>query len=105
MLGFSFFKRQKPRGFNYIPRHYDIEQERLNERRRELMGPDAPSVKRHTKPTVAVEGGEEPKRRIQFNRGNLSRSRIRRQPAITNMIGILGMLALLAVLCYLFIKN
>jgi hypothetical protein len=104
MLGFKLFHRQKPRGFNYIPRHYDIEQERLDERRRELLGPDAPSVKRHTKTKVAADGNEMPERRIRFQRGDISTSRIRRQPAITNMIGVLGMLALLAVLCYLFIR-
>ena len=31
----SFFKQNKPRGFNYIPRYYDPVKEELEQRRRE----------------------------------------------------------------------
>ncbi len=102
MFGLKIFHRQKPRGFNYIPRHYDPEQERRDERRLELLGPDAPSVKRRSKSTEKANGAEE--RKIRFHREITSTSRVRRQPAFTGLVGILGMLALLAVLCYLFIR-
>lgn len=32
-----FFRRPKPKGFNYKPRYYDPEKEELEERRRQLM--------------------------------------------------------------------
>ena len=38
MIKFTAFRTQKPRQFTYIPRHYDPEKERREERRRELLG-------------------------------------------------------------------
>jgi hypothetical protein len=101
----KLFSHQKPRGFNYIPRHYDPEKERRDARRRELLGPDAPSVKRLNK--QAEEEGYTPGqlvRQAHFERTSWGTQRARRQGARTGIIGILGMLALLAVLCYLFIN-
>lgn len=42
MFGLKGFG-QKPKKFNYIPRYYDPEQERREQRRRELLGDDAVS--------------------------------------------------------------
>lgn len=38
MIKFSAFSTRKPRQFQYIPRYYDPEKERREERRRELLG-------------------------------------------------------------------
>lgn len=38
MIKFTAFRTQKPRQFQYIPRFYDPERERREERRRELLG-------------------------------------------------------------------
>lgn len=38
MIKFTAFATRKPREFTYIPRHYDPEKERREERRRELLG-------------------------------------------------------------------
>ena len=73
-------------------------------RRRELLGPDAPSVKRNSK---SAEEGYTPGqivRQAHFERTGWATQRARRQGNRTSIIGILGMLALLAVLCYLFIR-
>lgn len=37
----SPFKTRKPRQFNYNPRYYDPDKEAREQRRRELLGPDA----------------------------------------------------------------
>ncbi len=48
----TIFSRVKPRGFNYIPIHYDPAQEAREQRRKELLGEDAASP---------LEGGKEGK--------------------------------------------
>jgi hypothetical protein len=35
-MNFTFFKRPKPRQFNYIPRYYDPVKEELEERKKQL---------------------------------------------------------------------
>ncbi len=105
MFGIKFFDRQKPRGFNYIPRHYDPEKERREQRRLELLGPDAPSVRRNQKANEEYVPGRMI-RQAQAERrawGGASRN-AQRQERRTSIIGILGMLMLLVVLWYLFTR-
>ncbi len=40
----TLFKLGKPRGFNYKPIYYDPAREEREERRREVLGPDAEST-------------------------------------------------------------
>lgn len=64
MIKFTAFRTQKPRQFNYIPRHYDPEQERREERRRELLGYRADDL-----PEGEYKPGQYVRRSVSARRG------------------------------------
>ncbi|MDZ7635675.1 MAG: hypothetical protein U5L72_15085 [Bacteroidales bacterium] len=45
----GFFKQNKPRGFNYVPRHYDPVKEELEERRKAWSRQDTPDGTKHSR--------------------------------------------------------
>ena len=65
MIKFTAFRTQKPRQFNYIPRHYDPEQERREERRKELLGYRSDEL-----PQTEYKPGEYIRRKASARRGN-----------------------------------
>jgi len=64
----GFFKQNKPRGFNYVPRYYDPVKEEMEERRRTWRREDAPdgaSRTRQTEEQGAETGGSTNRRTEQ----------------------------------------
>lgn len=93
MLKFSFFRTAKPRQFDYIPRYYDPEKERREERRRELLGPD---------PDETSDGKYVPgtflRERIKYRRGFgvAGGGARRKKSAMTPLRGVLILIVLAA---------
>lgn len=115
----SFFKQNKPRGFNYVPRYYDPAKEEMMERRRTL-GTElrAQSAEHRARGTEDGAQGEEPRaegaeRRAQ---GSVYRSRImrgdmknyfhRRQERVERhtMIRILVIIIIMVLAVYLYLR-
>lgn len=101
MFGIKFFDRPKPKGFNYIPRHYDPEQERREQRRRELLGPDAPSVRRHDEKNGEYVPGRIVRQAQADRRGYGTHQKREKR---NNSMGTIGLLLILLVLLYLFLR-
>ncbi|MFN2313546.1 MAG: hypothetical protein ABR531_03765 [Bacteroidales bacterium] len=55
----GFFKQNKPRGFNYVPRYYDPVKEELEERRRAWSREEAPDGAARSRSRQAEEQGAE----------------------------------------------
>lgn len=64
MIKFTAFRTQKPRQFEYMPRHYDPERERREERRKELRGSHAQPL-----PESEYKPGEYVRRSAMGRRG------------------------------------
>ncbi len=97
MIKFTAFRTQKPRQFNYIPRHYDPEQERREERRRELLGDRAEPL-----PEGEYKPGQYLRRSIAVRRGTDRSLSKRHNPSRPLRIVVFMILLVLAAWWVLF---
>lgn len=108
----SFFKQNKPRGFNYIPRYYDPAKEEMEKRRRAL-GLDAEPPEGDSrgqgneKPGENESGNQAGKPyRSRIMRGDMKHyfprkhERVRRQ----NTIRLLVILIIIALIVYIYLR-
>ena len=111
----SFFKQNKPRGFNYVPRYYDPAKEELEQRRKAWSkesssasatedGPqredDGPSSAR------AMEGGASQPYRSQIMRGDMRNHFQRRKDRVErhSTIRLLVIIIIIVLVVYLYLR-
>jgi len=119
----SFFKQNKPRGFNYIPRYYDPVKEELEQRRREWEKERSKQDEGKNTPgeglssSEASEGAEsssaEPSEnrarqpyRTKIMRGDMKNYFPRRQERVRkqNTIRLLVILIIIALIVYIYLR-
>lgn len=108
----SFFKQNKPRGFNYTPRYYDPVKEEMEQRRRrwdaEKDPADTGQDTHGNKPSSAeaAEGGASQPYRSRIMRGDMKNffphreERVRKQTTIRLLVIIL----IIVFVVYLYLR-
>ncbi|MFZ2287193.1 MAG: hypothetical protein WAV93_09430 [Bacteroidales bacterium] len=101
----SFFKQNKPRGFNYVPRYYDPAKEEMMERRR------AQSAEQRTMDAEQRAKGAELRAqgtvyRSKIMRGDMKNYFHRRQERVERhtMIRILVIIIIMVLAVYLYLR-
>ncbi len=110
----SFFKQNKPRGFNYIPRYYDPVKEELEQRRRELARERAAKQAASAETTTenkssSAETAEDAARqpyRTKIMRGDMKNYFPRRHEKIRKQssIRLVVILIIIALLIYIYLR-
>ncbi len=119
----SFFKQNKPRGFNYIPRYYDPVKEELEQRRREWEKERGKQDEGKNTPgeglssSEASEGAESSSAeapenrarqpyRTKIMRGDMKNYFPRRQERVRkqNTIRLLVILIIIALIVYIYLR-
>ncbi len=100
MLGLKGFRR-KPREFDYRPRYYDMEKERREERRREILGGEADEAT-HTEEGEYIPGQYIRERRMRKGRMFDSRRKTQRKPQTLRLAVIIAFIFFL--LWYIFVR-
>lgn len=123
----SFFKQNKPRGFNYVPRYYDPAKEEL-EQRRKAWGKESSSARatddgaqstenraQDREPRAesngpsssrAMEGGANQPYRSQIMRGDMRNHFQRRKERVErhNTIRLLVIIIIIVLVVYLYLR-
>ena len=95
----GFFRVNRPRQFNYVPRYYDPEQEARAQRRRELLGEDPLADKTGEE----YSPGQFIRRSVAARRGSIANRKERRSKSSGSRIFIYALiLALVAAMFYLW---
>ncbi len=106
----SFFKQNKPKGFNYIPRYYDPAKEEMEQRRRALgLDSDAPEGDRrgNEKPGVDPSGTQTDRPyRSRIMRGDMKHYFARRNDRVRKQstIRLLVILIIIALIVYIYLR-
>jgi len=118
----SFFKQNKPRGFNYVPRYYDPAKEDLEERRKSWRRQDTPdgANRSHTDGDQGAEAGGHATRsseqadmtgknqpyRSRIMRGDMKNFFHRKQERVQKytMIRILVIVIIMILAIYLYLR-
>lgn len=108
----SFFKQNKPRGFNYTPRYYDPVKEELEQRRRKWAeeknpadtGPDTHGDK-PSSAEAAQDGARQPYR-SKIMRGDMKNYFPRRQEKVRRQttIRLLVIILIIVFVAYLYLR-
>jgi hypothetical protein len=106
----SFFKQNKPKGFNYIPRYYDPAKEEMEQRRRALgLDPDAAQGDRRGNENPGEDpSGNQPGRpyRSKIMRGDMKNYFHRRQDKVRKQttIRLLVIIIIIVLIVYLYLR-
>ncbi len=106
----SFFKQNKPRGFNYRPRYYDPVKEELEQRRRawaeeERKGGEEQKNSESSFTEATEEGARQPYR-SRIMRGDMKNHFNRRQEKVQKQttIRLIVIIIILAFVVYLYLR-
>jgi hypothetical protein len=106
----SFFKQNKPRGFNYKPRYYDPVKEELEQRRKTWEKEKRDSGERQNNsepsPAEAAEGTSRQPYRSRIMRGDMKNYFNHRQEKVQKQttIRLIVIIIILAFVVYLYLR-
>jgi hypothetical protein len=108
----SFFKQNKPRGFNYIPRYYDPVKEELEQRRRkwaaekETSEPGQDTQDKKSSSSESAQDGARQPYRSKIMRGDMKNYFPRRQEKVRRQttIRLLVIILIIVFVAYLYLR-